>query len=609
VTKAARSSENARSGTHSRLMSHQDVLAFVPPMMPTLVQEPPDGDGWQHEIKHDGYRTQILVQDGEARAITRNGHDWTEKYRLLVEAARLLPCDSAIVEGEVIVQDPNGRSDFHALRSAIAGRPRNLVFMAFDLLHLDGRDLRRLALEERRGKLRGVLGEADPAQPLHFSEELVGSGAEFFAAAERMGLEGIVSKRLGSRYRSGQSKDWLKVKTFAEDDFEVIGTSKGDRAPVALLAREEEGALTYAGGAMITLPQPERDRFWEAIDRIRTSKPPIPMEPRKETGWVKPGLRVRAKFLRGEEMLRHATVSALVELPSAAPKTRSSITPRTAEPPLPNPKLARGDVAAYYEVIAPALLPWVAARPLNMVRCSGSKCWFQRNLNHPATEPGTFGPAIRRISVLQKNGKTEDYLFIEDVEGLRACVAVDAVEFHGWGSLIDDIERPDRLVIDLDPDEGLGFEFVRDAAFEVRDAFDAIGLKSFAMLTGGKGIHVIVPTAPAGQWPAVRAFARSLCGALADADPGRFTVALPKAERRGRIFLDYLRNQRTATAVLPYSARARPGAPVAAPVTWQELPGFESAAAFSIRDRNKLVRRANSRRLHDWGRAGQLLPI
>jgi ATP-dependent DNA ligase len=205
------------------------------------------------------------------------------------------------------------------LRSAIAKRRRSgFVFMAFDLLHLDGHDLRRLPLEERRAQLRELLGESDPSQPLHYSDELRGDGRQVFAAAESMGLEGIVSERLGSRYRSGPAKSWVKIKTLDEAEFVVIGTSKGDRAPLALLAREGDDGLVYAGGAMVTLPQADRDRFWQSIELVRAPKPPIPMEPRKETRWTKPVMRVRAKFLRGEEMLRHATVTALLELPASS---------------------------------------------------------------------------------------------------------------------------------------------------------------------------------------------------------------------------------------------------------------------------------------------------
>ncbi|QDM40623.1 non-homologous end-joining DNA ligase [Altererythrobacter sp. TH136] len=581
------------------------VLRFVEPLLPTLADTPPERDGWIHEIKYDGYRTQIHIAEGVVRAYTRNAHDWTERYHPLVHAAECLPCASAILDGEVIVQDAKGRSDFASLRATIAQRPHELVFMAFDLLHLDGRDLRNQPIEERRAALERLIGPVNPSQPIHFSEGIVGKGADLFKAADRMGLEGIVSKKLGSRYTSGYSKRWLKTKTFTQEEFLVIGTSKGDRAPVALLAREKEGGLEYAGGAMVTLSHPARDRFWQAAETLRTDKPILPMEPRKETGWLLPGLRVRVKTLRGEELARHATVIEVVE---PAHAFRTARTARSSEPHMRSPNIDRATLREYYAALAPVMLKWVARRPLNLVRCSGRSCWFQRNLNHPPTDPGTFGKAVARMPIMQKNGRTEDYLHVEDTRGVLECVEADTVEFHGWGSLVTNVEAPDRLVIDLDPDEGLDFEAVREAALIVRDALEQLNLASFPLLTGGKGVHVVVPLIPQADWEAVRGFALSLCTALSELSPDRFTVALLKKERAGRIFLDYLRNGRTATAVLPYSVRARKGAPVAAPVTWSELKKIDSAAAFTTRDAAQLIKRANSKALAGWGQVDQLLP-
>jgi len=251
------------------------------------------------------------------------------------------------------------------------------------------------------------------------------------------------------------------------------------------------------------------------------------------------------------------------------------------------------------------MLPHLARRPLNLFRCHGRYCFFQRNRTHPQTsEP--FDEPIHKIPILQKNGKTEDYLYVDDAEGLLACVEADTVEFHAWGSRTPDYERPDRIAFDLDPGEGVTFEDVKAAAFQLRRSLQAIGLESWAMLTGGKGIHVVLPFAPAAEWPEVRAFARQFCAALAEAAPDLYTVALPKARRRGRIFLDYLRNQRTATAVMPYSVRARAGAPVAAPVEWTELDASETAAHFSTADVKELIRRAGA--LCQWGHAHQQLP-
>jgi bifunctional non-homologous end joining protein LigD len=582
-------------------------LGFIEPMAPTLVSEVPAGDEWQHEIKFDGYRTQIVLDRGSARAFTRRGFNWTGRYPGIVEAAGGLACRSAIIDGEVIVQDAQGRSDFGSFKEAMAQRPNDLVFMAFDLLHLDGKDLRSRPLEERREGLRLLLGENAPDCCIHFSDHVVGNGAELLAAADSMGLEGIVSKRRSSRYRSGASRSWLKVKCFGSGEFVVIGTSKGDRAPVALLARETDRGLEYAGAAMVTLADPERDLFWRWNEQLKTPRPAVPMEPRKETSWLRPEMRVRAQYLRGEEMLRHATVQALVATPDEPRPAKAAASKPSSEPTYRKPPIDKAALAAYYRAMAPVMLPWLAERPLNLFRCPGGRCLFQRNENHPPAGD-IFGEPIRKIPVKQKNGRTENYLYVDDAEGILACLEAEAVEFHGWGSRVADIEKPNRIAFDLDPDEGLAFERVREASHQLRRSLQALGLKSFPLLTGGKGIHVVVPLTPEADWPQVREFARAFCAALAEADPERFTIALPKAERRGRIFLDYLRNQRTATAILPYSARARPGMPVAVPIAWKEVDEIESAARFSIADTKLLVARSRSRSLRGWGEARQTLP-
>jgi len=253
-------------------------------------------------------------------------------------------------------------------------------------------------------------------------------------------------------------------------------------------------------------------------------------------------------------------------------------------------------------------LPYIERRLLNLFRCRQEQCFFQRSRAHPPSgrdfkEPVKFEP------IEQKNGRTEDYLYVTDGQGILACAKVQTVEFHGWGSRAGEVETPNRLVIDLDPGEGVSFDRVKDAAFQVRRSLDGLGLASFALLTGGLGIHVVVPLLPKADWPQVREFAKSLCTALAEADPERFTVALPKKERRGRIFLDFLRNQRTATAIMPYSARARRGMPVAAPVTWHELESIPRSDAFTIADVEKLLERSNSHDLRAWGAAAQGLPV
>jgi bifunctional non-homologous end joining protein LigD len=264
------------------------------------------------------------------------------------------------------------------------------------------------------------------------------------------------------------------------------------------------------------------------------------------------------------------------------------------------------EMLAYYRAAGPLLLPHIAGRPLNLFRCSGERCFFQRNRDHPPTGAGFFREPIRQFPIAQKNGRTEAYLHVDSVAGILACVEAKAIEFHAWGSRIGSVERPDRIAFDLDPGEGVGFAEVRDAALQFRRSLEEIGLASWAMLTGGKGVHVVVPIRPEAHWQEVRSFTFKFCSALAALAPDRFTVALPKAERRGRIFLDYLRNQRTATAVMPWSLRARAGAPVAVPVSWTALAEAQSPVQMTCADFAELPERA--RRLRGWGVSDQRLP-
>jgi bifunctional non-homologous end joining protein LigD len=279
----------------------------------------------------------------------------------------------------------------------------------------------------------------------------------------------------------------------------------------------------------------------------------------------------------------------------------------TREPSYEKPEISVRATTLYYQIVAPIMLPFISRRILNLYRCREGKCFFQRNRDHPPTGK-EFDKLVHLEPIAQKNGRTERYLYVETAEEIIACAKVQTVEFHGWGSRAGEVETPDRLVIDLDPDPKLGFDKVKEAAFQVHRSFEAVGLESFALLSGGKGVHIVVPIQPAAEWREVDEFAKSFCTALAEAAPDRFTVALPKPQRRGRIFLDFLRNHRTATAIMPYSARARAGMPVAAPVTWEELEEIDRSGMFTIAEAESLLKRARSRELKDWGVGAQRLP-
>jgi ATP-dependent DNA ligase len=286
--------------------------AFVPLLLPSLVEEPPAG-GFLHEIKHDGFRTSLTIGGGRVRAFTRRGHDWSGRYGRIVEAAAALPCRSALIDGEAIVQAPDGRSSLEALQNAIYYEPHRIVYYAFDLLRLDGENLCGRPLEERKARLADLIGMVEPTAAIHLCEAIAGDGAKIFAAAEAMGLEGIVSKRAGSRYASGRSRVWLKTKAMTEGEFVVVGMEPNPgAAPLALLARDTEEGLVYAGSAFVTLRAPHRDAFWIRTEALKVPKPVCPELRRTKASYVRPELRVRARHLRGEGMLRHASLQAII---------------------------------------------------------------------------------------------------------------------------------------------------------------------------------------------------------------------------------------------------------------------------------------------------------
>jgi DNA ligase D-like protein (predicted ligase) len=280
-------------------------------MLPSLVEEPPSGDKWLHEIKHDGYRTQLTLSGADRQAFTRNGHDWSERYRYVLDDARRLDCTSAVIDGEIIIQDELGRADFDNLKAAIERHPERLIFYAFDLLHLDGDDLRQEPLLDRRSRLRDLTGEHHPVSRIQFSEHVVGGGPEFFQAACAAELEGIVSKKVTSRYCSCRSKAWLKTKAFTEGEFMVIGYKREKDRSIALLAREVDQTLEYAGGAFVTLSDQERERFWRTTERLASDTPATDIAV-AGASWLRPEMRVRAKHLRCSGKLRHATLRDMI---------------------------------------------------------------------------------------------------------------------------------------------------------------------------------------------------------------------------------------------------------------------------------------------------------
>ncbi|HYI47617.1 MAG TPA: DNA ligase D [Allosphingosinicella sp.] len=598
--------------------------SFTEPQKATLVDAVPAGAAWLHEMKYDGYRCLLALAGGEAKIHTRTGLDWTEKFPEIARAAGEIQAGSALLDGEIVALDDKGSTGFSALQQAISEGGRGLTLFLFDVLEIDGETLEKLPNLERKQRLAALLGEGVPPFIL-YADHILGKGEQLFEAMCEAGQEGIISKKADAPYRHARTKNWLKVKCTRRQEFVIIGWSESDKKGrgfrALLLGLNEDGGLRYAGKVGTGFSQAVQLDLRARLDALAADEAPAPVPRADARGahWVKPELVAEIAFAEftADNVVRHASFLGLrgdkeakevvAEMPQATPEPAADDV-RISNPDrviFPDAKVTKGDLAAYYRAVGEIMMVWSADRPISLVRCPqgrAKKCFFQKH------DSGTFGPHVLHVPIREKDGHDEDYLYFEDKAGILASVQMGTIEFHGWGSKVADVEKPDRIVFDLDPDEGLDFGLVRKAAKDIKTHLADMGLTTFPMLTGGKGVHVIVPLTPEAEWPEVKDFAHRFALALAEAQPERFTAALAKAKRTGRIFIDYLRNQRGATAIMPYSARAREGAPVAAPINWEELDEMKSGARFSVRDAELLLERASSRLLQGWGEAAQVLP-
>jgi len=593
---------------------------FREPQLCTLVDSVPTGTGWIHEVKYDGYRALIAIGNGKAKVYTRNGLDWTDKFHAIADAAAKLPVGSALIDGE-IVAFKDGRPDFSTLKDAISNDGETTLF-AFDLLELEGENLAKLPQVQRKERLRPLLEGADAR--LQYAEHIVGEGEKLFETMCREGYEGIVCKRADAPYAGRRTQAWLKVKCLHRQEFVIVGWTESDKSRgfrALLLGVNEDGKLRYAGKVGTGFSVETMNDLRARLDRLARKTPTVdaPRAATRRVHWVAPKLVAEIAYTETtpDKVLRHPSFLGLrgdkeaeevvEETANPAPKPKVSSVKITHPDRLifPDSTVTKGDLAVFYEAMAPVALQWIANRPISLVRCPqgrGKHCFFQKH------DAGSFGEHVKHLKIKEKDGSVEPYLYVDDADGLLQCVQMGTIEFHGWGSSVADVEKPDRLVFDLDPDEGLGFDEVKKSAAEIKAHLAEIGLVSFAMVSGGKGVHVVVPLTPQAEWPAVKDFADRFCVALAQAEPDRFTATMSKAKRKGKIFLDWLRNQRGATAVMPYTARARAKAPVAVPVTWAELGDLDTPAKWHVGDQDELLKRASSKDLAGWGVARQVLP-
>ena len=625
-----RSNRGGQKGGRAKTKAGKAPPRFEEPQLATLVDDVPSGNGWIHEYKYDGYRLLLSVGEGVATAWTRNGKDWSDKFKALVKAAAKLPAN-CLIDGEAVALDEKGKPSFQLLQATLKDQKgANLVFYAFDLLIDRGEDIRKLPNIQRKERLAALLKAVPP--PILYGDHVVGRGEALFQEVCKQGGEGIVSKKADAPYRGTRTRCWLKVKCIQRQEFVIVGWSESDKRlgfRSLLLAAKEQGKLTYVGKVGTGFSGKLIEEMMERMKPLETDKAPVevPRADRRGSHFIKPELVAEIAFTEftGDGILRHPSFIGLredkpasqvvVETPKHLDKkekggsrTAESFGIRITNPErviFPEDGLTKADLANYYAAVEPLIMIDAANRPMTLIRCPqgrGKKCFFQKH------DSGSFGPDVKHVPIREKNGSTEDYLYFDDMKGLLALVQMGTVEFHGWGSKIDKVEYPDRLVFDLDPDVGLDFAKVKEAALRLRALLQDLGLQTFPLLSGGKGLHVVAPLDQSKDWPTVSSFAERFSRAIAEAEPEMFTANIRKVQRKGRIFLDWLRNQRGSTAVMPYSARAREGAPVSAPIAWEELDRYQGGNHFTIRDADELLERASSKMLAGWGEAKQVLP-
>lgn len=575
---------------------------FLAPQLATAVEVPPAGDDWLHELKFDGYRCLAALGSDGIVLYTRNGHDWTDRYANLPRALQEVRCANALIDGEVIAGTSSGGSAFSALQRDLEAR-LPVRFCAFDLLHLDGEDLTGLALAERKRRLAALLEPLEDRGAIVYTDHVTGKGKAVFDAAIAGGAEGIIAKQADGDYRSGRSRSWLKIKAARREEFVVGGyspsSSRGRPFASLLIGQYESGRLRYKGRVGSGFAERDFAELRTAIRSLSAASSPfddVPAQVRRAARWLEPALVVEVKYaeLTRDGQVRHGVFQGVrtdkdaeqvapekQEPDRAAPKVAGVTISSSDRVVFPGAGISKLQVAEYYARVADRMLEVAANRPVSLVRAPrglGGDTFFQRHAG------SGFPDAIRSVDIEESSGDIEPYIYISSPEALVSAAQMGAIEFHIWGSRVDAIEKPDRMVFDLDPDEALGFDAVRDAAFEVRDLLHDLGIECAPLLTGGKGIHVVSRLRRTAGWETVKLFTQTVATHLARKRPDRYVANMSKARRRGRIFIDWLRNERASTAIAPFSLRARPGAPVAMPVSWEALANVTSAGSFALVD-------------------------
>ncbi len=593
--------ESRASGERTRIKGAKpgSLPGFIEPQLASLTAAPPAGASWVHEIKFDGYRLMARIDRGRVKLLTRKGLDWTDKFSSLKKALEGLPAAMAMLDGEVVVETESGAPSFAELQADLsAGRSDRFRYYLFDLLHLDGMDLRSATLIERKAALARLL--AGHSGTLTYSEHFEGRGATVFEHACRLGLEGVVSKLKTGTYRSGRAKSWLKSKCAEGHELAIVGyvpstTQRRAIGSLVVAAAERKGNLRYAGRVGSGYSSAVAEDLWRRLEPLRIAAPPLdappPADVRRNVRWVKPALVAEVE-LRGwtaDGIVRHAvfkglrpekdTADVVRPKPAASSKSMPALPVALTHPDRvlwPSVGVTKQGLAEFYAEIWPWIGPHIANRPLALVRCPGGvdeTCFFQKH---------AWAGISEHVKRSRDPEDGEEILAIDSVEGLLSLVQASVLEIHVWGATLDNIEKPDGITFDLDPAPDVEWPDVVSAAIEVRDRLKRSGLESFVKTTGGKGLHVYAPLKPHADWAAVKEFAHKLARAMAADSPAKYLAMASKEARRGRIFVDYLRNGKGATAIAAYSTRARTEATISTPLAWDELGPEMRSGRFTV---------------------------
>ncbi len=611
------------------------AIPFVSPQLATATDAAPVGEQWFHELKFDGYRVLCRVQNGRVTLFTRSGQDWTDRFAAVATAAAKLALRDALIDGEVAILRSDGTTSFQALQNHLQEKAKGaLIYFAFDLLFLDGVDLRPETLEERKAILADLLGQT-PTGIIRYTDHIIGNGPAFFEKASAAGLEGIVSKQRDQPYRSGRSSSWLKTKALKRQEFVIGGFTEPEGARsglgALLVGFFQGGGLSYAGKVGTGFTESSSIAIRRRLDGLLSDRSPfhsvVPQQGR-EIRWVKPRLVAEIAYgeMTADGKLRHPSFQGLREdkpapevvgepqardhgrkmdltaVRAPAKQTAKAATDDRRLPPgvgqlagvkLTHPermleaaaRITKRDLANYYAVAAPYILPHLVGRPLSLVRCPegmAGKCFFMK---HAAFAT----PDLRRVMIKEKEEKGE-YLIVDTITGLIGLAQMSVLEIHTWNSIEESLEMPDRVVFDFDPGPKAGWQDVLEGALLVKERVEQIGCTPFVKTTGGKGLHVVVPLTPNAGWDDCKMFSQLVSESIVKQHPKRFTTAMRKLGREDKILIDYFRNHRGSTSVSVYSPRARPGIPVSMPVSWNDLASFAPDRPFTLGSAAELLR-------------------